>query len=352
MSQYKPLTTQEYDTLHQSLARLLSTRTVPVVIPGEAILGIEAIAAGIAAPGRTILNVVTGPYGTLFGKWLARGGAVVVEVESSFDDVITVEAVAEAIEKVKPSALSFVHAESVTGGTNPARRILELARKSNLITIIDSVSAIGAEPVLMDEWGIDFVTIGAQKGLAGPNGISAVGISDRGWDFLEQNPNAPRNSILSLLDLKSPEEGSNPPRIPANIPALEARALLEALEQIEQEGLPNVNKRHSLASSATIAGLKALGLEPWQSHEASYSPLVTTVRLPEDGRLQVERPIGSVAPGDGAMEGKLLRINHFGANAKRGSVEQAIKTLAELLGQEPAQALAAVGEAWGHDHDH
>ncbi|MEO3946270.1 aminotransferase class V-fold PLP-dependent enzyme [Gorillibacterium sp. CAU 1737] len=350
MPQYKPLTLEEYETLHEQFSRLLSTRTIPVLIPGEAILGIEAIAAGIAAPGRKILNVVTGPYGTLFGQWLERGGAEVFTVESSFDEVITVEAVAAAIEQSKPSVLSFVQAESITGGTNPTRRILELARQAGLITVVDAVSAIGAEPVLMDEWGIDFVTIGAQKGLAGPNGISAVGISDRGWDFLEQNPNAPRNSILSLLDLKRTKEGT-PPRIPGSIPALEARALLHALEQVEHEGLENVNKRHRQASFAAVAGIKVLGLEPWQRQEQNGSPLVTTVRLPQDSRLQVEQPIGIVAPGDGALYGHLLRLNHFGENARLDSVEQAVRTLAELLGQDSAQALAAARDTWRAGHD-
>ncbi|MBB6695275.1 alanine--glyoxylate aminotransferase family protein [Cohnella xylanilytica] len=350
MPNYVPLSAQEFEELHRLLSAVLSTRNVPVVIPGEAILGIEAIAAGIAAPGRKILNIVTGPYGTIFGNWLARGGAEVVNVQSSFDDVASVEAVAEAIENHLPSALSFVQAEAATGGSNPTRRILELARRSGLVTVIDAVSAIGAEPVPTDEWGIDFVAVGAQKGLAGPNGISAVGISDRGWEFLESNPGAPRDSILSLLDLRRPKADPYAGRIPPNIPVLEARALIEALRRIEQDGLPAVNRRHRLASSAAIAGIRALGLEPWQRSEASYSPLVTTVRLPGGGGLRLDRPEGIVAPGDGALNGKLLRINHFGANAGREAVEQAIVTLAGLARRDPKEAIAAAGAVWEAEH--
>ncbi|WP_040949747.1 aminotransferase class V-fold PLP-dependent enzyme [Gorillibacterium massiliense] len=348
MPNYKPLTTEEYETLHILLSNLLSTKQFPVIIPSEAILGIEAIAAGIAAPGHTILNIVTGPYGTLFGKWLARGGTEVVEIQTSFDDVVTVDEVAAAIEKYKPCALSFVQAEAVTGGSNPTAEILKLTRQYNLITVSDSVSAIGAEPVLMDEWGIDFVAIGAQKALAGPNGISAVGISERGWAFLEANPQAPRNSILSLLDLKLPEHDPFSGRIPANISVLEARALIAALKLAEEEGLPAVIQRHRLASSAVVAGLKALGLEPWQQKERSYSPLVTTIRIPKAGGdgLSIKRPVGIVAPGDGELNGKLLRINHFGSNASQDSVEQAILTLAELTDQVPGGAIAAGRLVW------
>ncbi|TVX94872.1 pyridoxal-phosphate-dependent aminotransferase family protein [Cohnella terricola] len=343
---FVPLTLSEHDRLTELLARLLYTKEAPVIIPGEAILGIEAIAAGISAPGRRILNVVTGPYGDIFGKWLERGGAEVIEIKVSFDEVATAETVAAAIDQYKPVALSFVHAESVTGGTNPTEEILKAARNANLITIVDSVSAIGAEPVRFDEWGIDFVTIGAQKALAGPNGVSAVGISPRGWEFITSNERAPRNSILSLLDLRRSSDDKDTFRVPANIPVLEARALIEALERIEEEGLATVHRRHRLASSSTIAGLKALGLEPWQVNEANYAPLNTTVRISRDRSLDIAQPIGIVAPGDGAMLHQLLRINHYGANASLHSVEQALTTLAELTGQDPAAAIAAGRSVW------
>ncbi|GGH38549.1 pyridoxal-phosphate-dependent aminotransferase family protein [Paenibacillus segetis] len=350
---YLPLPINEFDRLTQLLSKLLSTQESPVIIPGEAILGIEAIAAGISAPGRTILNIVTGPYGDIFGKWLERGGAEVIEVKVSFDEVITVDEVATAIERYNPCALSFVQGEAVTGGSNPTKAILELARQSNIITVIDSVSAIGAEPVLMDEWGIDFVAIGAQKALSGPNGISSVGISLRGWEFLGSNERAPRNSILSLLDLRRPAHSTTPFRVPANIPVLEARALIEALTLIEKEGLDAVNRRHRLASAALIAGIKDLGLEPWQRNSNGYSPLTTTIRIPEgDGdRLMIGEPIGIVAPGDGQLYNKLLRINHFGVNANQHSVEEALTTLAKLVQQEPSIAIAAQKLIWENEHE-
>jgi aspartate aminotransferase-like enzyme len=343
---YSPLTISEFDTLTGLLSRLLSTQESPVIIPGEAILGIEAIAAGISAPGRKVLNVVTGPYGDIFGKWLERGGAEVIEVKVPFDEVATVEEVAAAIERHKPCAISFVQGEAVTGGSNPTKEILEIARQSNLITVIDSVSAVGAEPVLMDEWSIDFVAIGAQKGLAGPNGVSAVGVSQRGWAFLESNEQAPRNSILSLLDLKRPDNSAAPVRVPASIPTLEARDLIESLELIEQEGLEAVNRRHQVTSSAMIAGVEALGLEPWQRNSNGYSSLTTTVRVPEGSNLHIDKPIGIVAPGDGELHDKLWRINHYGANASQQSVEQALVTLAGLVQKDPSKAIAAQKAIW------
>ncbi|WHY19508.1 aminotransferase class V-fold PLP-dependent enzyme [Paenibacillus sp. G2S3] len=344
---YVPLSLAEYNKLTHLISKILFTEHLPVIIPAEAILGIEAVAAGIAAPGRTIVNIVTGPYGSLFGKWLERGGATVIEVKVPFDEVVTGDQVTSAIKEFNPCALSFVQAEVVTGGSNPAKEIFKIAKEFNLITVTDSVSAVGGEALLVDEWGVDFAVIGAQKALAGPNGVSAVSISPRGWEFLESNKNAPRNSILSLLDLRPSLDGTAPLRVAPNIPALEARALILALTRIEEEGLEQVIKRHERAAAATVAGIHFLGLSPWQKDSRHYSTLTTTVRITGKQDLQIEQPIGIVAPGDGELFGHLLRINHFGTNAALQSVEEAISTLAELLKQDPDQALEAVRLAWG-----
>lgn len=348
---YVPLSLAEYYTLTQQLSKLLFTEHPPVIIPAEAILGIEAVAAGIAAPGRTILNVVTGPYGSLFGQWLERGGATVAEVKVPFDEVVPAEAVASAIERYNPVALSFVQAEVVTGGSNPAKEICKLARDHNLITVTDSVSAVGGEALPVDEWGIDFAVIGAQKALAGPNGVSAVSISPRGWGFLESNPYAPRNSILSLLDLKPSADTSAPVRVPPNIPALEARALISALTRVEEEGLEQVIKRHERAAASAIAGITALGLTAWQKDSRHHSTLTTTVRVAGNQNLFIREPIGIVAPGDGELLGQLLRINHFGANASRERVVEAIEALAQISKQDAAEAVQAVRLVWGDEHD-
>ena len=348
---YLPLTFSEFETLTNQFARILSTKEAPVIIPSEAILGIEAIAAGVAAPGRTILNIVTGPYGSLFGKWLRRGGAAVAEVVTSFDEVATVGKVAQAIEQYKPCALSFVQAEAITGGTNPTEKILDLARRAGLVTIVDSVSAIGAEPVLMDSWAIDFVAVGPQKALAGPNGIGAVGISERGWKFLEENEYAPRHSILSLLDYKNTDDGKEVYKVPDNIPVLEARACIEALKEVEEEGLSHVNFRHRLASASAIAGMKALGIAPWQKDQSGYSPLNTTIRIPEKYHISEEQLSGIVGSGDGELKDHLLRINHYGAHASQESVEEAIITIAKLFDKESDQALRAVRNIWGSENE-
>jgi aspartate aminotransferase-like enzyme len=339
-----PLTFSEFGELAEKMAALLGTIQTPAIVPGEAILGIEAVACGISAPGRKFLNIVTGPYGRQFGMWLRRGGAEVAEITVPYDSVVSAQAVSEELDRLKPCAVAFVQAEAVTGGSNPTREILAAARSRGVLTVVDSVSAVGAEPLLMDEWRMDFVAVGLQKAVSGPNGVSAVGVSRRGRDFLGSNPRALRDSALSLIDMLPPEGGYT--RAPANVPALEARAAIEAVKKAEDEGFGSIRSRHALASKAAAAAIKALGLKMWQRGPAGYSPLVTTVRIPQGSGVNIEKACGILAPGDGELCGRLMRINHYGRGASEQCVKDAAKKLAELFGKDPDAAVSAVSRAW------
>lgn len=345
--QMVPLTTFELTRLQQAWSRVLATSQTPVVVPSEAILGIEAVAAGVAAPGRRILNLVSGPYGDQFGDWLARRGAEVTNLRCEYDRVLEVGPVAEAIARYRPEVLALVQAETATGGTNPTEDILGLARQHGLVTIVDAVSAVGAEPVTVDRWQADFVAVGAQKALAGPNGVGAVAVSPRGWRLLETNPAAPRGSILSLLDHREAQWGGTV--VPPTLPVLEVRALIDALQGVEDEGLADVQRRHRRASGAVQAALGPLGLSAWQAQPGHRAPINTTVRVPE-GWESTPVPPGLVAPGDGRLKGRLWRVNHYGAHADLTRVEEAVETLAKMVGRPSSEALAAARSTWEAFH--
>ncbi len=323
-----------FERLVSCATALLGTSTRPLIIPGEAILGIEATARNVSAPGRTFLNVVTGPYGKLFGEWLRMGGAAVTDLCTGYDEVITGRAVEEALEEGEFQALSFVQTEAITGGKNPAEEILKTAKRHRLITILDSVSAIGADPVFMDRFEIDFLAAGMQKALGGPNGVSFLGVSERGLQFVRSNPGAVRNSVLSLLDL-SERETEGPPE---NLPTLEARAALDTCVRIEEETLAGVCKRHAKTARAMRGGVKALGLSLWQREETGCTNLNTTVRRPQGFLPDCLRAQSLVTEGNGSLAKSLLRINHYGEQTGLACVRQAVWTLAEGIGLEKGAA--------------
>jgi aspartate aminotransferase-like enzyme len=346
-----PLQPAELTHLEDLARRVMATTNDVIIVQSEAILTLEGVARSVGTPGRLALNVVTGPYGAVFGNWMREAGSEVVDIASEFDSVIDLESIASAIAEHSPSVLAIVHAEAATGGTNPLRDILRIAREAGVVTIVDAVASIGAEPVLVDDWGIDIAVIGAQKSLAGPAGVSAVSVSPAAWELIDSTPNAPRGSSLSLLDWRDGWLRTDRSFIPGMPSWLESRAFGAALERVLQEGLTAINERHRTASVAILAGAKVLGLDAWQTGgEETHAPVVTTLRLPAtgelgDGNLRNGELGGILSPGNGVLRGRVIRVNHTGRAANTDAVTDAIRRLAAALGVAPDAAIESAVRA-------
>lgn len=330
-----PLLPSTLAGIEQQLARLLGSDDSVVVFQAEAILALEAVATALAAPGRVTINVATGPYGVIFGDWMRRAGARVVDVESALDSVATVEQVVAALDAHPDvSVLALAHAEAATGGSNPVAEIVRAARERGVVTVVDAVASVGAEPVDPTAWGADVCVIGPQKALAGPAGVSAATVSDRAWDLAESHPAPLRSSSLSLLDWRDGWLRTDRSVIPGTPSVLETRALGAALDRVATEGLAAVVARHEAAASRARAGLVDLGLRPWQRGPQGYASVVTTVAVPEDvdPRAFTEAAVaagrGLVVAGPGSLAGRLVRINHTGRSATAEAVDLALEALA------------------------
>jgi aspartate aminotransferase-like enzyme len=331
-----PLQPAEVVELEGLVARTLRTSGSVVLCQAEAVTLLEAVASSVAGPGNRVLNVVTGPYGVLFGGWLRRTGAEV------FDLVVDHQGLSErafrrALAGVDTVALT--QAEAATGADLELAGLLGVANELGVLTVVDAVAAIGAEPITVDDWGIDVAVIGGQKALAGPAGVSAASIGERAWRRIENNPAAQRSSTLSVLDWAEGWLRTDRSRIPGTPSVLETRALLAALRRVHAEGISAVELRHRRARAAWLAAVAALGLRPWAA-EGRRAAICTTVALPESGSgglagvLQpgVLQTGALLAPGDGPLAGELFRVNHYGRAAELDVVGEGIDRLAEALG--------------------
>jgi aspartate aminotransferase-like enzyme len=350
----RPVTAAFCVAVEDALAGLLRTRQDVVLLQGEAVLGLEAAARGIGGPGRRVLNIVTGPYGTLLGAWLGAGGAQVTSLSVPAGRAVSVTAVESALQAPGGyHAVAVVHAEAATGVVNPLAPIAALARQAGALLLVDAVASVGAEPLLIDQWDLDLVIIGPQKALGGPSGVSAAVVSPRGWDDLAANPAAPRDSILSLLDWRDrwlrPGRGT----MPMTPHHLETRALAAALDRLAAGGLDAAVRRHRRARDAARVGLRALGLSLYVAADDEAASVATVATLPPAaGHAAAARLLAAVTasshadgtddewliagPAFGSLADRALRLNHTGPGAALAPV---LATLAYL-----GSALSAVGQ--------
>jgi aspartate aminotransferase-like enzyme len=272
----------------------------------------EAAVANLASTGRKALTIEGGKFGERWGELCDAYGfeheAIKVEWGKAVDPLVVAEALAE---DDSIAAVFATHCETSTGVLHDVKALGEIVRKTKAVLVVDAVSSAGACELRTDEWGIDVVCVGSQKGLMLPPGLALVSVSPKAQALIEATENR-RAYYFDLVKAMKSAAKDDTPYTPAITLVI---GLDAALGMIEEEGLENCFARHELLSRAVRAGVKALGLEPFAERP---SPSVTSVLLPEglDGAALVKtlRDTEGVAfaGGQAALKGKIIRIATMG----------------------------------------
>jgi pyridoxamine--pyruvate transaminase len=315
---YDPAFIELFAHTSELLKQVFRTNYDVVIMQGEAILGLEAAAAGLLSPGDKVLNLVSGVFGKWFEDFIHKYGGETIELAVPYNDAIDPEDVRNAL-RDNPGVkfLSVVHSETPSGTHNPVKDIGAVAREFGVITMVDTVSGLGGELLSPEEWGMDIAIAGPQKCLGGTPGLSLMSVSQAAWEALEaRRPEPLRASFLSILDWKSAWlEGKRFPYTPS---INEMYSLESVLQQTLAVGMECFVDRHQTIARACREGVKALGLELWPVREEIAAACVTAVRLPDgvkdpDLRGTMRHRYGvMISPGYGELNGKLFRLGHMG----------------------------------------
>ena len=358
---YDPLFIEIFADTHALLASAFQTSYDTVIMQAEAILGLEAAAASLIAPGDKVLNLVSGVFGKGFEDWIRAYGGEVVELAVPYNEAIDPEDVRRVLQ-ANPDVryLSVVHSETPSGTINPMKEIGAIAHEFGVLTIVDTVSGWLSEDFSPEDWGMDIAVAGPQKCLGSTAGLSLMTVSPAAWAAMEARPSPLRGTFLSLLDWKTTWIENR--RFPYTPSVYEIYALQAALQQVKAEGVANVVARHQATAHATRSAVKALGLNLWPAREAIASPCCTAVTVP-DGIADAElrevmrsRYGVMISGGYGSIAGKVFRLGHMGpsahpttAIAQIGILERALLDLGHPVA--PGAGVGAASEAFAGWND-
>lgn len=349
---YDPAFIDCFARTNDLLQQVFQTRYDVVIMQGEAVLGLEAAAASLVAPGDTALNLVSGVFGKWFGTLIQRYGGELIEIEVPYNEAIDPEDVRRSLrDHPQIKLLSVVHSETPSGTINRIREIGAIAREFGVLTLVDTVSGLGGDPFLPEEWGIDLAVAGPQKCLSGPPGLSLLSISPAAWTAMERRQAPVRGSFLSILDWK--ESWLDQRRFPATPSVSEIYALESTLSQVLEEGMPAYNRRHAAIAHACRAGVEALDLRLWPARPEIAAACVTAVLAPEGIdeaaiRDRMRQSFGvTISGGYGDLAGKLFRLGHMGVGAHPYHLTAQLAVLERSLADlgHPVQFGAGVGAA-------
>ncbi len=326
------------DEACERMRRLFGTgnrMTLPLSGTGSA--GMEACFANLIEPGDDVVIGVAGVFGGRMCEVASRLGARVTRVEAEPGSVLDEAEMRAALERVRPRAVAFVHAETSTGACQPVPEIARAARELGALVILDCVTSLAGIPVELDAWGVDAAYSGTQKCLSCPPGLSPASFSERALERVRSraHPVPSWYLDLGLLSGYYGEERVYHHTAPISM----IFALVEALRIVEEEGMETRELRHREAGSALVEAVAELGFEPWV--EAAHRlPMLTTLRLPaslpapEEAwlRRQILDKYGiEIGGGLGPLAGRAWRVGLMGENARLVNVESLMTALRREL---------------------
>jgi alanine-glyoxylate transaminase/serine-glyoxylate transaminase/serine-pyruvate transaminase len=311
--------------------------------------GPSAMAANFVEAGDRVVVGVAGVFGERLAQAIERVGAEVMRVEGEWGRSIPAERLTGALEGA--SALALVHGETSTGAVQSLEGLADACRDRDALLLLDCVTSLGGQGVLIDEWGVDAAYSGTQKCLNCPPGLSPFTAGERAIERIGARKSPPSSWYLDLEMIAGywdPDRRSYHHTAPINM----LYGLAEALRLIEDEGLEPRWARHRAAHESLRAGLAAWGLEVVAPPEEALWPL-TAVLVPDGvdesavrGRLLEEDGI-EISGGLGELAGRAWRIGLMGQNATLETVELLLEALAGALSAagRAASPDAAIAEA-------
>jgi alanine-glyoxylate transaminase/serine-glyoxylate transaminase/serine-pyruvate transaminase len=340
------------------LKRLFRTETgTPFIFPSSGTGCWEAALANTLSPGDRVLAARFGQFGHLWIEMCQRLGLEVDIVDCEWGTGVPLDIYRDRLEadtEHKIKAVLVTHNETATGVTSDVagvRRVMNNANHPALL-FVDAVSSFASIDLRVDDWGIDMVVTGSQKGLMLPAGLGILCASEKALE-MRKSAKLPR-AYFNLDDMLN----SNATGYFPYTPALSLLyGLRESLTMLEEEGLDNVVKRHAyLASGVRAAVQQGWGLELCAREPQWYSDTVSAIMVPEDinGADVISRAYRrynlSLGAGLSKVAGKLFRIGHLGdmneihlmaaiAGAEMAMLDCGIRV-------EPGSGVAAASEYW------
>ena len=266
--------------------------------------------------GDKVLCLSLGNFGNRWAKIAESRGADVEKIEVEAGQVIDPEVLKKRLAEDTNKEIKIVtltHSETSTGAANDVKTLCSIIREHGAISVVDGVTSVCAMPVKPDEWGIDVLVSGSQKGFMIPPGLAFLVANERAWKVYEQCKHP--SFYFDWAAHRKAVEGDTTPFTPAvNLIV----GLNTALKMIKEEGIENMNARHKRHCMALRNALRAINLELLVKDDNDASHSITSILPPEgisvpDIRSTMKNDFDIVvANGQAKLKDKIFRMGTLG----------------------------------------
>ncbi|WP_099469959.1 pyridoxal-phosphate-dependent aminotransferase family protein [Konateibacter massiliensis] len=320
-----------YKEVCQLIGTLLHTKNPVYIMGGEGILGLEAACASLTEPGDKVLVIDNGVYGKGFGDFVTMYGGIPTYYTADYKTALDVERLANFLEKNHNfKYATLVHCDTPSGVLNDISKICPLLHQYNILTVVDSVSAMFGEPVYVDDSNIDIICGGSQKVISAPPGLTLLAVSEAALSIMQNRRTPIASYYANILNFRDYYKNK---WFPYTMPISDIYGLKAALDNIADDS--DIYKRHSQIGTAVRYAVELSGLQ--LNLENGYSNTVTVIRVPDIINCQdilstLKESYHILLAGSfDSLKDKVIRIGHMGENCNVEDVALTLEALSETL---------------------
>ena len=288
----------------------------------------EAALLNVLSRGDKILVLATGRFCIGWGEMASKAGVEVETIDFGKRNDIDLAQVEEALRADKGHSYKAVMAvqvdtsSSVLNDIKGLRGAMDAAGHPALL-MVDCIACLACDRFEMDNWGVDVMVTGCQKGLMTPPGMSFVYFGEKADAARET-----ANLVTHYWDWRTRVNPAEYYRyFDGTAPTHHLFGLREALDMIFEEGLENVWARHAILARAIWAAFETWGqggpIELNITDASKRSNAVTAIRatspegtllrnwLTDNAGVTLGIGLGMAEPGDPAADA-FFRVGHMG----------------------------------------
>jgi serine---pyruvate transaminase len=295
----------------KGLQYIYQTQNPVVIFASSGTGAMESAVVNMLSPGDKVIVIVGGKFGERWANLTKAYNLNTLLVNIPWNTVVDPNHIKQLLqENPDVKAVFTTLSETSTGGVTDIQALGAITRNTDTALVVDAVSGLGVVELKTDEWGVDVVVSGSQKGLMLPPGLAFASINQKAQKLMEQSK-LPKFYFDWKKALKNLEKNTTPwtPGISLII------QLNEAVKLIKEEGLENVWARHIRLANAIKKGMNAIGLKIFNDHTGSAC---SAVLCPEgiDGdklvKLCRDKFKVTLTGGQDEIKGKVFRISTMG----------------------------------------
>lgn len=302
----------------------------PVLIYASSGTGVmEAAVANYCKKGDSALYINGGTFGNRWGQICRLYGIDATELRVPFGNSVDLADVEKRL-KANPNIKTVfaTYDETSSGALTDIEMLGDVVyRNSNSLLIVDCVSALVVEPLLMDKWHIDVAISSSQKALAIPPGLGFMAVSPKAIQAAEANDF--RTFYFDVLDSLGNYKRNQTPFTP---PVGLLLQLEKRLEKIRNAGLESVRRQYYeltdyLRMQMNDIGFSIFAKKPANCVSGFYQEKFDALKLVAILR---EKYHIEIAPSGGDLKNRFFRVGNFGSITKE-DIDYFIQSFKETL---------------------